>query len=98
MRLDPSEREQLTDLFARPAPGRRAPAGPQRVRPGLHLMLQTLDHVPAFVLGRRSDVLASNRLARTVLTGFDALPAPRRNLAPYSSGAFAVAVAVGTGA
>lgn len=44
-------------------------------------MPQTLDHVPAFVLGRRTDVLASNRLARAVLTGFDALPAPRRNLA-----------------
>lgn len=51
--------------------------------PGLHLMLQTLDHVPAFILGRRTDVLASNRLAREVLTDFDALPAPHRNLARY---------------
>lgn len=83
LRLDPSEREHLTDLLARPAPARRAPAAPQRVRPGLHLMLQTLDHVPAFVLGRRTDVLASNRLAREVLTDFEALPAPRRNLARY---------------
>ncbi|MER6945509.1 hypothetical protein ABT294_15915 [Nonomuraea sp. NPDC000554] len=46
-------------------------------------MLQTLDHVPAFILGRRTDVLAANRLARAVLTDFDALPAPRRNLACY---------------
>ncbi|WP_017242098.1 helix-turn-helix transcriptional regulator [Streptomyces sp. SS] len=83
LRLDPSEREHLTDLFARPTPARRAPVGPQRVRPGLHLMLGTLGHVPAFVLGRRTDVLASNRLAREVLTDFDALPAPRRNLALY---------------
>lgn len=84
LRLDPSEREHLTDLLARPAPGRRrVPASPQRVRSGLHLMLQTLDHVPAFVLGRRTDVLASNRLAREVITDFDALPAPRRNLARY---------------
>ncbi|MBO8194955.1 helix-turn-helix domain-containing protein [Streptomyces oryzae] len=83
LRLDPSEREHLTDLLARPTPARRAPASPQRVRPGLHLMLQTLDHVPAFILGRRTDVLASNRLAREVLTDFDALPAPRRNLARY---------------
>lgn len=83
LRLNPSEREHLTDLLARPAPARRAPAGPQRVRPGLHLMLQTLGHVPAFILGRRTDVLASNRLAREVLTDFDALPAPRRNLARY---------------
>ncbi|MFJ5780395.1 hypothetical protein [Streptomyces sp. NPDC093094] len=46
-------------------------------------MLETLAQVPAFVLGRRTDVLASNRLARTVLTDFDALPAGRRNLARY---------------
>jgi transcriptional regulator with XRE-family HTH domain len=83
LRLGASEREHLTDLLARPAPARRAPDGSQRVRPGLHLMLQTLDHVPAFILGRRTDVLASNRLAREVLTDFDALPAPRRNLALY---------------
>ncbi|AJF63391.1 helix-turn-helix transcriptional regulator [Streptomyces vietnamensis] len=83
LRLDPSEREHLTDLLARPTPARRTPAGPQRVRPGLHLMLQTLDHVPAFILGRRTDVLASNRLAREVLTDFDALPAPHHNLARY---------------
>ncbi|WEV29945.1 hypothetical protein OYE22_23995 [Streptomyces sp. 71268] len=46
-------------------------------------MLHTLDHVPAFILGRRTDVLATNRLAREVLTDFDALPAPQRNLARY---------------
>ncbi|MFF3750193.1 helix-turn-helix transcriptional regulator [Streptomyces sp. NPDC002018] len=83
LHLDPAEREHLGDLLARPTPARRAPAGPQRVRPGLHLMLQTLDHVPAFILGRRTDVLASNHLARAVLTDFDALPVPRRNLARY---------------
>ncbi|MGW1513561.1 helix-turn-helix transcriptional regulator [Streptomyces sp. NPDC002394] len=83
LRLDAAEREHFTDLLDRPTRVRRAPAGPQRVRPGLHLMLQTLEHVPAFVLGRRTDVLASNRLAREVLTDFEALPAPRRNLARY---------------
>ncbi|MFJ2438864.1 helix-turn-helix transcriptional regulator [Streptomyces sp. NPDC087658] len=83
LHLDESEREHLTDLLARPTPARRGPTSPQRVRPGLHLMLQTLDHVPAFILGRRTDVLAGNRLAREVLTDFDALPAPRRNLARY---------------
>ncbi|SEG30494.1 Helix-turn-helix domain-containing protein [Nonomuraea solani] len=81
LRLDPAEREHLIDLLARPA--RRAPISPQRVRPGLHLMLQTLEHVPAFILGRRTDVLAANRLARQVLTDFDALPVPHRNLARY---------------
>ncbi|MFI6688956.1 helix-turn-helix transcriptional regulator [Streptomyces sp. NPDC050485] len=83
LHLDDSEREHLTDLLARPTATRRGPTSPQRVRPGLHLMLQTLDHVPAFILGRRTDVLATNHLAREVLTDFDALPAPRRNLARY---------------
>ncbi|MFD7731546.1 helix-turn-helix domain-containing protein [Kitasatospora phosalacinea] len=84
LRLDPSEREHLADLLL-PAEhaARRAPERPQRVRPGLYLMLETLAHVPAFVLGRRTDVLAANRLAREVLVDFDALPATRRNLARY---------------
>ncbi|MGI5451792.1 helix-turn-helix transcriptional regulator [Streptomyces sp. CA-249302] len=84
LRLDASEREHLGDLL-QPGPHtvRRAPARPQRVRPGLYLMLDTLNHVPAFVLGRRADVLAANHLAKSVLTDFDALPANRRNLARY---------------
>ncbi|HUN31105.1 MAG TPA: helix-turn-helix transcriptional regulator [Trebonia sp.] len=84
LQLDPSEREHLTDLL-RPVPGtgRRAPVRPQRVRPGLYLMLETLSHVPAFILGRRTDVLAANHLAKAVLTDFDALPAANRNLARY---------------
>ncbi|WP_329384054.1 helix-turn-helix transcriptional regulator [Streptomyces sp. NBC_01716] len=83
LRLDTDEQQHLTDLVTRPAPARHTPVAPQRVRPGLRLMLQTLDHVPAFVLGRRTDILASNRLARAVLTDFDALPATRRNMARY---------------
>ncbi|MEW1777107.1 helix-turn-helix transcriptional regulator [Streptomyces sp. NPDC086777] len=82
LRLDAAEHEYLTDLLARPG-ARRAPVNPQRVRQGLHLMLQTLEHVPAYIIGRRTDVLASNRLARAILTDFDALPVLRRNLARY---------------
>ncbi|MGQ5639861.1 MULTISPECIES: helix-turn-helix transcriptional regulator [unclassified Streptomyces] len=82
LRLDAAEHEHLTNLLSRPG-GRRAPVSPQRVRQGLHLMLQTLDQVPAFVIGRRTDVLASNGLARAVLTDFEALPIQRRNLARY---------------
>ncbi|MFJ4189117.1 helix-turn-helix domain-containing protein [Kitasatospora sp. NPDC089509] len=82
--LDATEREHLDDLLHGGAqPARRAPARAQRVRPGLHLMLETLTHVPALVMGRRTDVLASNRLAREILTDFDALPANRRNVARH---------------
>lgn len=84
LRLDEAERDHLTDLLRLGAHSRQnTPPRVQRVRPGLHLMLETLSHVPAFILGRRTDVLASNRLAREVLTDFDALPANRRNLARY---------------
>ncbi|SEN46428.1 helix-turn-helix transcriptional regulator [Actinacidiphila rubida] len=84
LQLDASEREHLTDLLIPgPQSARRAPARPQRVRPGLYLMLDTLSHVPAFITGRRCDVLAANQLAKAVLTDFDALPANRRNLARY---------------
>jgi transcriptional regulator with XRE-family HTH domain len=91
LRLDDTEREHLTDLLtpgagsAPTAAQRRAPnrSRVQQVRPGLYLMLETLEHVPAFIMGRRTDILAANRLARVVITDFDAIPAPRRNLARY---------------
>jgi transcriptional regulator with XRE-family HTH domain len=84
LRLDGTEHEHLTNLLTKPGGARRNPTtGPQRVRPGLYLLLETLGHVPAFVLGRRTDVLASNALGRAVLTDFDAMPAGQRNLARY---------------
>ncbi|WP_159775315.1 helix-turn-helix transcriptional regulator [Streptomyces sp. HM190] len=84
LRLDETEREHLADLWGSGSrPQRRSPEPPQRVRSGLHLTLRTLEQVPAFVLGRRTEVLAANRLARAVLTDFEALPAPRRQLARW---------------
>lgn len=83
LRLDPSERAHLVDLAGRRAPRRRGPLAAQRVRPGLLLTLQSLESVPAFIVGRRMDVLASNRLAKAVITDFDALPAKQRNLARW---------------
>ncbi|MDT7751494.1 MAG: hypothetical protein QOD96_5156, partial [Pseudonocardiales bacterium] len=62
------------------APADRVPAAPDCAR---RARLRTLDHVPAFVVGRRTDVLASNRLARAVLTDFEAMPAVHRNLARF---------------
>jgi hypothetical protein len=50
------------------------------VRPGLLRLMETLNDQPAFVLGRRTDVLAANRLARALLADFHAMPARERNL------------------
>jgi transcriptional regulator with XRE-family HTH domain len=87
LRLDDTERSYLMQIAR--VKGRRArrrtPAPVQRVRPGIRRILETLDDVaPAFVFGRRMDVLAANRLARALMTDFDALPPRERNLLRYS--------------
>ncbi|MDX3077545.1 helix-turn-helix transcriptional regulator [Streptomyces sp. NPDC088354] len=81
LRLDAAERAHLFDL-AGPKPGtarRKAPAV-QRVRPGVRRFLDSFTDQAGFILGRRTDVLASNHLARALITDFDALPARERNL------------------
>jgi transcriptional regulator with XRE-family HTH domain len=85
LRLDEVERAYLFELSrARPRRARRRPARPQLVRPGLHRMLEMLDeHTPAFILGRRMDVLAANRLARALITDFTKLPKQERNMARF---------------
>jgi transcriptional regulator with XRE-family HTH domain len=86
LRLDATERSYLFQIArTNPRVRRRAPAPVQRVRPGVRRILKTLDYViPAFVFGRRMDVLASNRLARALMTDFDALPPRDRNLLRYT--------------
>jgi transcriptional regulator with XRE-family HTH domain len=79
LRLDENERAHLFDLAR---VDRRPPAPrPQRVRPSMYQLLETLDLAasPAFVLGRRMDVLAANRMARALICDFYALPARQRN-------------------
>ncbi|MFI9719473.1 helix-turn-helix domain-containing protein [Streptomyces sp. NPDC052396] len=80
LQLGPDERVYLRNL-ARPAPRKRHTPRPQRVRPGLRRLLECAHDVPAFVLGRRMDVLAWNPLARLVVADFDRLPPADRNIA-----------------
>lgn len=81
--LDAAGRAHLRSLMGTAAPGaqRRLPTV-QRARPDLHQFLDTLE-VPALILGRRTDVLASNRMARALLTDFEQLPARMRNYARW---------------
>lgn len=81
LQLDDAERAHLHHL-AKPRRIRRSAPRPQRVRPGVRLLLDSLP-TPAFVLGRRLDVLATNRMARALLVDFDALPATERNHARW---------------
>lgn len=87
LRLDEVERRHLHDLVYC-APGIRPRGGgatrSQRVRPEVHRMLDMIgESAPAFVLGRRMDVLATNRLARVLVADFDARPARERNMALF---------------
>ncbi|MEU5030306.1 helix-turn-helix transcriptional regulator [Streptomyces milbemycinicus] len=83
LRLDAVEREHLYRL-ARPwseADRTEAADLPQRVRPGLRRLLDSMTDVPAYIVGRNTDVLAWNHLAAALITDFGALPPAERNLA-----------------
>ncbi|GGP61599.1 helix-turn-helix transcriptional regulator [Saccharothrix coeruleofusca] len=80
LRLDGTERLHLRNLV-RPAP-RKRPA-PQRLRPGMRRMLEMMGDMPVFVMGRRTDVLAWNRLAGA-LYSFEELPRSMHNAVCYT--------------
>ncbi|WP_234346185.1 transcriptional regulator [Streptomyces sp. NRRL F-5755] len=65
------------------APSRRHSRGARRLRPGLHQLIDALDGEPVLVLGRRSDVLAANRMAKALFTDFDQIPVRHRNYARW---------------
>ncbi len=78
--LDAAQRAHLVDLIGRgTGPTRPRPRGVQRVRPGLHQLLDALDGEPAMILGRRTDVLAANRMAKALFTDFERFRGPERN-------------------
>jgi transcriptional regulator with XRE-family HTH domain len=84
LQLDDTERAHLFDL-ARPIATRarrRRPLATQEVHPVLYRTLDCLD-VPAVVQGRRTDVLAANRLAYALYTDLEARPPRERNFARY---------------
>ncbi|MCC3768761.1 helix-turn-helix domain-containing protein [Streptomyces sp. UNOC14_S4] len=80
LRLNPTEREHLEHLV-RPVRSSGPVARRQRVRPAVQHLIDSLGDVPAYVVGRRLDILAWNRMARVLLGDFPAFPAQQRNLA-----------------
>lgn len=81
LRLTDAESAHLTHL-AKPARHRkkRRPARVQRVRKGLLYLLDSMDGIPAYVTGARSDVLAWNAMAAAVFGDWGALPLGRAQL------------------
>ena len=80
LRLAPPEREHLLRL-SRPIRGPRLPALPQRIRPELRQLLDAMPDAAAFVMGRRTDVLATNGLGAALIVDFAELPVRERNFA-----------------
>ncbi|MFF5146257.1 helix-turn-helix transcriptional regulator [Streptomyces sp. NPDC013157] len=78
LRLDETEHAYLLTV-ARPHKKSTARPDRPRVRPGVQLLLDGMERTPAFVLGRRMDVLAWNALGDAV-NGFSALAPAERNI------------------
>jgi transcriptional regulator with XRE-family HTH domain len=79
LRLDDDERDHLRNLAKPGRARRRPPARVERVRPGLQRLLEMAEGIPAYIVGRRCDVLAWNRMAAATFTDFGALSPADRN-------------------
>jgi hypothetical protein len=78
LRMDDTEHAYLRTV-ARPQRGKKDRTPAPRIRPGVQVLLDGMDRMPAFVLGARMDVLAWNTLA-DALSGFSRMPAAVRNI------------------
>ncbi len=81
LRLTDAEHAHLTHL-AKPKTLKKKPAARQeQVRAVLRQLLDTMDGVPAYVVGRRSEILAWNRMAAALFGDWGKLPPGERNWA-----------------
>ncbi|MFI0469009.1 helix-turn-helix domain-containing protein [Saccharopolyspora sp. 5N102] len=67
-------------LLTQPRAARRSPAAPAKVASPVQDLLDALTHTPAFVLGRRSDILAWNAAATALFLDFATVRPDHRNL------------------
>jgi transcriptional regulator with XRE-family HTH domain len=79
LQLDSAERQHLFTLAGRPAPETLS-HGPEHVPEALVRMLDSMAGQPAYVLGRRWDVLAWNAAAVAVFGDFGRLTGDARNM------------------
>ncbi|MGW5151076.1 helix-turn-helix domain-containing protein [Rhodococcus koreensis] len=81
LQLTDAEHAHLMHL-AKPAPPKKKPAAKTPgVRPALRHLLDTLDGVPAYVTGRRAEILAWSPTAAAVFGDWSLLPVQERNWA-----------------
>jgi hypothetical protein len=77
--LSPTERVQLYHLASRRPPLARDP-NREQISPLMQRLMNQIGKIPAFIIGRRWDVLASNDALRAVFFDFESLPVDERNL------------------
>ncbi|MFF5437086.1 helix-turn-helix domain-containing protein [Streptomyces achromogenes] len=82
LRLTDAEHAHLTHL-AKPKALKKKQQGArqQQVRPALRQLLQTMESVPAYVVGRRAEILAWNRMAAALFGDWGEVPPAERNWA-----------------
>ncbi|MET7898572.1 helix-turn-helix transcriptional regulator [Streptomyces mirabilis] len=80
LRLSDAEHAHLTHL-AKPKQQKKPAGRTQQVRGPLRTLLDTMEGGPAILVGRRSDILAWNRMAAAVFGDWAELPAHERNWA-----------------
>jgi transcriptional regulator with XRE-family HTH domain len=81
LRLDDAEQAHLIHLAKGKQHKKRALGRTQQVRPALTQLLDMMEGVPAYIYGRRSEILAWNRMAAAVFGDWSELPAQDRNWA-----------------
>jgi transcriptional regulator with XRE-family HTH domain len=82
LQLAEHECSRLFDIVQPTRERRRKDFSRQRIRHSVTALLELLP-IPAVVVGRRLDILASNPLARALLCDFDSLPRDRCNYARW---------------
>ncbi|MCZ0987289.1 helix-turn-helix domain-containing protein [Streptomyces diastatochromogenes] len=81
LRLTDAEHAHLTHL-AKPKAHKKKPAArQQQVRVALCQLLDVMEGVPAYIVGRRAEILAWNRMAAAVFGDWSELPPVERNWA-----------------
>ncbi|MFD9431644.1 helix-turn-helix domain-containing protein [Streptomyces sp. NPDC060002] len=80
LRLSDAEHAHLTHL-AKPKHKKKQTAPPQQVRGPLRQLLDTMDSVPAYLIGRRTEILGWNRMAAAVFGDWAELAVAERNWA-----------------
>lgn len=79
LRLAPAERAHVHELVHGPHAA-ASPGAVEVLAPAVAALVDRLDPYPAYVTGRRFDVLAANRAARALWTDWPSLPLQERNM------------------